>query len=136
MFLEGVTSDFPYESIYESLKLLLRGTEKDSAEYVEKYFEFVRVPYVQIKVSQVEQLIPDFYKTVEYPLFDPKKTTFFMMDHKIWNGVQRITEGLLKDAILQEEKLDSKLKKTTGIAKDYDLLLELHTKKILFVNIF
>lgn len=136
IFSEEVTSDFPPENIHESLRLLLRGTEKKSTEYIDKYFEHIRVPYLQITVSQLEKVIPDFDKTVKYPLFDPRQTTFFMMDHQVWHGIQEITETLLKDAANQEKELDNKLNKIAGIAKNYDLLLELFTQKLLFANIF
>ncbi|MEG3921168.1 hypothetical protein [Microcoleus sp. POL10_C6] len=137
IFSEEVTQGFTYESLYEALKSLLRGTEIHSSEYVENYFEKVQLNYLRINLAQLEKIVPEDTKNLKYVLFDPKKTTFFMMDHQIWSGIQTLTESFIRDTINEEkQELEEKLKKTTGIAKDYDCLSNLFEKKLLFVAIF
>lgn len=137
IFSEEVTQGFTDESLYEALKSLLRGTEIYSSEYVSNYFETVQLNYLRINLAQLEKIVPEDTKNLKYVLFDPKKTTFFMMDRQIWRGIQTLTESFIRDTINEEkQKLEEKLKKTTGIAKDYDCLSNLVEKKLLFVSIF
>jgi hypothetical protein len=137
IFSEEVTQGFSYESLHEALKSLLRGTEMRSSEYIEKYFENVQLNYLRISEAQLEKIVPDYSKNLKYVLFDPQKTIFFMMDHQVWGGVQTIVESSIKNVINEEKQsLEEKLKRTTGIAKDYDRLSTLFEKKFLFANIF
>lgn len=136
VFSEGTTQDFPPENIHKSLKLLLRGTEEHSAEYVEKFFEPINFKYLQIDVSQLENFIPSFPKELKYPIFDPQKTTFFMMDRKIWSAIEQIVEARMKGYLEKKQKREDKLIKAAGISKDYELLSNLFSEKLLFANTF
>jgi hypothetical protein len=137
IFTEEVPQNFPPESIHGALKSLLRGTESNSTEYIEKYFENVGLTYIRITETNLEKAVPGYGNKLDYLLFDPQKTLFFMMDKKVWDGVQKIVEASIRDALNEDkQELNNRLKKIAGIGKDYDHLSNLFEKRMLFANIF
>ncbi|MCT7958064.1 hypothetical protein [Laspinema palackyanum] len=139
IFEESVLESFPHESIHHSLQELLKGTELNSEEYIDKYFEKVETKgYLQITNSSLEKVLGEKYRdSLKYKLFDPKKTTFFMMDHKVWEGIQEIIDLKIKEMSGNSEKdKNAYFEKMSGIMGDHDILSDLFNKKMLFANIF
>lgn len=136
-FAQNVTESFPIENIVESVRILLRGTDQYSSEYIGQFFEDISLESLTISVGEIEQLIPEFHANPKYQLFDPTKITFLLVDQVIWSGIQKIVEEQLK-AILTAEGKDknNKLEKTGKIMNDYSLLSSLVTNKLLCLNIF
>ncbi|MGB3207024.1 MAG: hypothetical protein WBB28_18725 [Crinalium sp.] len=133
---EEVTQHFLRESVYDSIKSLLRETDQRSSDYIEKYFENIPLKYLHIDASQLEKIIPEFDKHLKFPLFDPKRTTFFMVDPEIWAAIQKIALDRIKDIVKAEDPTKVDWKKFTGISSEYSLLENLMVNKLLFVNIF
>lgn len=139
IFEESVSESFPHESIHRSLQELLKGTESKSEEYIDKYFETVETKaYLTITNSSLEKVLGKKYRdSLKYKLFDPKKTTFFMMDHQVWEGIEEIFFLEIKEMSGNSENDKTAcLEKMSGIMGDYAILSDLFKKKMLFANIF
>ncbi|MCT7967466.1 hypothetical protein NG799_14085 [Laspinema sp. D1] len=139
IFEESVSENFPHESIHPSLQELLKGTELKSEEYIEQYFEKVETKgYLQITNSSLEKVLGEKYRdSLKYKLFDPKQTTFFMIDHQVWDGIEKILTLKIKEMSGNSENDQTAcLEKMSGIMGDYAILSDLFKKKMLFANIF
>ncbi|WP_373540268.1 hypothetical protein [Chamaesiphon sp.] len=136
VFKEEITPHFPSENIYESLILLLRGTEKNYDEYIDLCFQGIGSSYLEIDILEIEAFVPGFYNDLKYPIFDPKKITFFMLDENIWNAVQLVIEKRIKTYLDAELEVKEKLVKIIETSKDYKILLSLFEEKLLFATIF
>jgi hypothetical protein len=136
VFKEEISPHFPSENIYESLRLLLRGTEKNYDEYIDLCFQGIGSSYLEIDVLEIEAFVPEFYNDLKYPIFDPKKITFFMLDENIWSAVQLVIDKKIKTCLNAELEVEQKLAKVVETSKDYKLLLDLFEQKLLFAAIF
>lgn len=137
VFSEKTTQGFSRENVYESLKSLLKGSDRYSSEMIEEYLELVPLSFMHISASEIEELIPELDKKLKY-VFDPQLTTLFMVDEAIWSGVQVITEKAIREILREKSKskTTNRLQDIYEISNDYILLSKLFEGKLLFVNIF
>lgn len=131
------TQNFSRENVCESIKSLFKGGDPYASEMIEGYFENVSLDYLEIVAREVEKFIPDLDERLKY-IFAPQKSTFFMVDDKVWLGIEQIIEQEIRNLLKKKTRsgITERLKKVSEISSDYALLSSLFESKLLFVNIF
>ncbi|MEH1933649.1 MAG: hypothetical protein V7L14_07940 [Nostoc sp.] len=137
VFSENTTQGFGENNVYESIKALLKGSEHISSEMKDEYFENVQLDSIDITYSEFEKSNPGFEKNLKY-LYEPQKIVFFMVDHIIWSGIQEIVDNKIKKQYQKKTKSKTaqRLNEISRISEDYNTLLNLFNRKLLFVFIF
>ncbi|MFS0513331.1 hypothetical protein ACEYW6_01120 [Nostoc sp. UIC 10607] len=137
VFSEKTTQGFAENNVYESIKALFKGSEHISSEMKEEYFENVQLDSIDITYSEFEKNNPEFDKDLKY-LYEPQKIVFFMVDHIIWSGIQEIVDNTIKKKYQKKTQSDTaqRLNEISRISEDYNILLNLFDRKLLFVFIF
>ncbi|MEI6445273.1 MAG: hypothetical protein WCO29_19635 [Nostocales cyanobacterium ELA583] len=132
---DGETNPFVTGNIYECLKGLFKGTEKNSSEYVEKYFENVELNYLSITEVELEKIDKTSLKELKY-IFDRETNSLSLVDEELWINLEKIIFNELKKCLDNNEDMKKSLKYHCDIIHDYQKLLGLFHKRILFINIF
>ena len=137
LFYKDLIQDIPESNVYNSVKSLFNGCDNYAAEYIEKYFKIIPLNYIFINANQLEKHLPRFSKKLKY-VFNPKHSTFFMLDQEIWSGLEKIIEQNIREIFEQKENTNTadRLRNTSELSTDYILLSNLFQKKMLFASIF
>lgn len=137
IFSENSIQDFPLDNVYNSIKSLFSGCDSYAVEYIEKYFETIPLSSIFISANQIEEHIPGFSKDLKY-VFNPKKSTFFILDQKIWSGLEKIIEKKIRETFAHKlnKNTADRLKYTSELSGEYVQLSNLFQKKMLFASIF
>ncbi|WP_353932222.1 hypothetical protein WJM97_06460 [Okeanomitos corallinicola TIOX110] len=131
----GETNPFNTNSIYKCLKELFQGTETKSQEYVDKYFDNVELDYLcNITLSELEKIDADLDKKYQH-IFDPKTNTLSFVNEELWSTLEKIIVDKTQKCLSGENKSTS-LKNNVKISQDYQKLLDLFNKRILFMASF
>lgn len=132
---DGETNPFNSNSIYECLKGLFQGTEIKSKEYVEKYFDPVDLDYLlDIRLSELEKIDAELENKFQY-IFDSKHQPLLFINEELWSTLEKIIFDKTQKCLSDDDKSKS-LKNNVAISQDYNKLLNLFRKKILFMAIF
>lgn len=137
VFSEILSQDFSVNNVYNSINSLFSGCDNYAAEYIEKYFETIPLSFIFISANQIEKHIPGFSNNLKY-VFNPKSSTFFMLDQEIWLGLEKIIEEKIRETFDQKGNTNTaeRLRDTFELSAEYVQLSNLFQKKMLFASIF
>ncbi|OBQ18623.1 hypothetical protein [Anabaena sp. AL93] len=127
-------TDFSRENIYESIKNLLKGSDRVASDMIHKYFEEIIIDSVDISYEKIIKIDPNFEIEIKR-IFDKTKSNFFLVDENMWYLMQEVIDGEIANIYQKELKFAERLNEIANVCQDYSHLKEVYEKKLLMADI-
>jgi hypothetical protein len=131
--------NFPRENIYESVKLLFRGsdtTTQNIEDMIQEHFTEIKLSILDITYENIQGINQNFEEQQKF-IFDKTKSSFFFVTESDWEIIQIIIDKNIGSYFNKDREYSwqERLANITKICIDCDNLKQVFNNKQLFALI-